>query len=248
MRRSLLLFPLLAALLTGAPLQASPSAVELLQRVDDYNNEPNDLEYAVDMVVKEPSGSERRRKMLLYQRGDSQRLIRFTAPADVKGMTILMEEKGKIYIYLPTYKKIRRVSVSNLKQTFLGSDFTFDDMNLTRFLDYYDPKLVGETEQAYLLHLTRKPGEKTGAPAMKLWVLKEKPFVVRIEHLDETGKVERIETREGLEAVQGREIQTVIRMVTVKTGHETTQYVGAIKFDQGIPRAFFSRRNLVKRR
>ncbi|RME05698.1 MAG: outer membrane lipoprotein-sorting protein [Deltaproteobacteria bacterium] len=246
MKRVVFLACLLASF--GSPLHANPSAVEILKRVDDYNNAPKDWEYAVDMVVKEASGEEKPRKMILYQRGDSQRLIRFTAPADVKGMTILMEDKGKIYIYLPTYKKIRRVSVSNLKQTFLGSDFTFDDMNLTRFLDYYDPELIEETPQEYILLLKRKPQAKGGDPALKVWVLKEKPFVTRLEHLDEAGNVERIETREGFKVVQGREVQTVIRMVTVKTGHETTQYVGDIKFDQGLPASFFSRRNLVKRR
>ena len=63
---------------------------------------------------------------------DNMRMVRFLSPPDVKGtVTLLIEHSGKdddIWIYLPALKKVRRLVSSNKKDSFVGTDFTYEDV------------------------------------------------------------------------------------------------------------------------
>jgi len=53
-------------------------------------------------------------------------------PSDVKGVTVLANEKGRggvdQYIYLPDVGQVTKISPDNRSGYFLGSDFTFEDL------------------------------------------------------------------------------------------------------------------------
>jgi len=91
----------------------------------------------VTMTLRNSQGQERIRdseNLTRLQPGttDSQRLVRFSSPADVKGTAILLVEHPKadddMWIYLPALKKVRRLVSSNKKDSFAGSDFSYGDV------------------------------------------------------------------------------------------------------------------------
>jgi hypothetical protein len=63
---------------------------------------------------------------------DNMRLVRFTAPADIKGTAILLIERSgaddDMWLYLPALGKTRRLSAANKKDAFVGTDFSYGDV------------------------------------------------------------------------------------------------------------------------
>ena len=82
-----------------------------------------------------------------YQKGNGDTLLAVASGFD-KGQKIL-RLGDEIYVYYPDADEIIRLSDSGLKSSFLGSDFSYED--LTGDDDYekrYDYKLLGEKEEA----------------------------------------------------------------------------------------------------
>lgn len=85
-----------------------------------------------------PSGEEGVRRMHVWFKSpsdeDNKLLIKFTEPASIRGTGLLtITEKGKTpdqWLYLPAYRKVRRVRQGNENESFLGSDFTMADISI----------------------------------------------------------------------------------------------------------------------
>lgn len=93
----------------------------------------------VRMAIIDARGRSRIREIDSWtsQRGsDSRILVRFQAPADVKGTALLTIQKGRQDVqklYLPSVGRIQTVGAAQLSDRFMGSDFLFDDL---RPVDY----------------------------------------------------------------------------------------------------------------
>lgn len=76
---------------------------------------------------------------------DSQRLFRFTTPADVAGTAVLVHEQGTqpddLWIYFPSMAKTRRILASNKKDSFMGSDFAYADLMAPDVADFEHKRL-----------------------------------------------------------------------------------------------------------
>lgn len=70
----------------------------------------------------------------------SKSLTRFSAPAEVRGEAILFEENANaendVQLYLPRFKKIRRVEAQSQSSSFMGSAFSYSDMTAAQVDDY----------------------------------------------------------------------------------------------------------------
>ncbi|MDP8240890.1 MAG: outer membrane lipoprotein-sorting protein [Candidatus Hatepunaea meridiana] len=106
------------------------------------------------MTIIDKKGRERVRKIAqvtkLYDNGDTEKkLIRFLAPADVKGtgmLTFDYEVKDDdIWLYMPALRKTRRIVSSEKAKSFMGSEFSYADMTPPN-LDEFSFKLLGEPE------------------------------------------------------------------------------------------------------
>ncbi|BBN55574.1 hypothetical protein TRE132_36990 [Pseudomonas chlororaphis subsp. aurantiaca] len=63
--------------------------------------------------------------------------LEFVAPKDVKGTRVLALEKSDAqedpdrWIYLPALRKVRRIAGADQTQSFVGTDFTYEDMSIS---------------------------------------------------------------------------------------------------------------------
>lgn len=67
-------------------------------------------------------------------------LIRFTYPNDIKGTAFLVWEQPQAederFLYLPSLGRVRRIAGSEAQESFVGSDFTYEDIGGREFEDY----------------------------------------------------------------------------------------------------------------
>ncbi len=103
------------ALLIALPLLANQNAKVILSRVDSVMNAPKDREMKMIMILIDKHGEKSIREGESYQKGDSYRLIRFTKPADQRGIAFLSLPHDVMYVYFPAFKKKSEESPPTLK-------------------------------------------------------------------------------------------------------------------------------------
>ena len=148
-----LMFLFMFLLPLSAYSQTSPTAREIV----DISYEKTRIagaEATATMTIIDGKGRERVRQTAqvtkLYDNGDTEkRLIKFLAPADVKGTGLLTfdykESDDDIWLYMPALRKTRRIISSERAKNFMGSEFTYADMT-PPVLEEFVFTLLGEEQ------------------------------------------------------------------------------------------------------
>src|SRR3954471_16507972 len=149
---------------------ADAKGMDYLGKVDKQLNNFTDGVFESKLRVKTADGSWREYGFTTYQKVPARRLGRFTAPGDVKGMGVLVENAETMYVFLPGFQRVRRMGTHIKNQTFMGSDFGFEDMSQTSFSPTFDPKVVAEDDKTITLELNAKSGKDLEFPKMRMTV------------------------------------------------------------------------------
>ena len=171
---------------------AGPSAREIMDKVA-LTRKLDGSEAVVKMIIVSEQGQTRERKITmatkLFDGGKTEkRIYRFLSPADVQGTGVLVfdyeTQADDVWIYLPALRKTRRIVSSQKSQSFMGSEFTYGDLNIPP-LDDFNYTLVKEEdyggESCFVIDiLPKKPetGSEEGYSKKTFWVSKTK-FAVR---------------------------------------------------------------------
>ena len=199
-----LLFAMLALLLSGtAQAEKAPSAREIMDKVTT-TRKLDGSEAVIKMTVLGEGGQAREREISmatkLYDGGKTEkRIYRFLSPADVQGTGILVYDyeakPDDVWIYLPALRKTRRVVSTQRAQSFMGSEFSYGDLNIPS-LDDFNYTLVKEEpmggEPTYVIDLvpkTKEIADAEGYSKKTYWVSKAKMAVLRGLYYDKDGKL-----------------------------------------------------------
>src|SRR5580765_1368782 len=180
----------LAALALAVPpaQAADPSARDIMEKVT-VTRKLDGSEAVVKMTVVDDKKQTRERDITmatkLYDGGKTEkRIYRFLSPADVQGTSILVfdyEAKADdVWIYLPALRKTRRIVSSQRAQSFMGSEFSYGDLNIP-LLDEFNYTMVKEEafagEATWVIDATPKTkeiAEAEGYSKKTYWVSKDK--------------------------------------------------------------------------
>jgi outer membrane lipoprotein-sorting protein len=245
---------LAATLAAASPALADPTGPELLRKVDEALNAFKDGVFDAKLLVREPSGQAREFGFITYQKSDpkkpseSKRLVRFTSPGDVKGMGVLVENSETMYVYLPGFQKVRRMGTHIKNQTFMGSDFSFEDMSQLAFSDVYDAKLVGKDDKQWMLELTQKAGKDLEFPRIKMTADLHMFQPLLIEYQDAAGKTLKQQLRDNYKQDSPIHWQPMRVLITDhrRNGHQSEIDFTSTKIDVGLGDDVFSVRSLMR--
>ncbi len=159
-------------------LLAATDPVQALKDADHLSSNFKDQRFIMTMSV-DFGGEQKQAKMETMQKGSKKRLIRFLSPGDVKGMSILIEDKDAMYVYLPQYQKIRRVAGNQQNQGLLGTDVSNEEMGEITYADDFTPSLVDETDDA--IHLKLAPKASSNFDALLVTIDKKLKVITQID-------------------------------------------------------------------
>ena len=241
-------FVLFLALLFGAlPLAATPSVEALLRGVDELMRSKSS-NAKIEMEVITPHWS-RTMKMEVWTKGMDYTFIAINAPAKDKGVNSLKRQR-EMWNFFPKINKVIKVPPSMMMGSWMGSDFTNDDLvRETSLAEDYDATLTGAQGQNYAIKLIPKKSTVSLWGKIELIIDKASSLPVIQVFYDEKGvRVRELHFKE-VRSLGGRTIPTVMELVPLtKKGHRTTvRYVSAT-FDQNISESVFTRTNLQRRR
>lgn len=230
---------------TAPPASGGLTAREILDRADDVLTSYEDQSLTSTLTVIDTDGTEKVREFKVWQKA-GMRMAKFVNPPSERGIGLLTLDTKTSYVYLPEYKRVRRVAAHVRNQTWGGTEFTHEDMALVRFGTEYDPSLLNETDTHWRLELTPKPGSDSSYAKLVLSVGKERFPVERIEYYDRHGtELLKVEERSDFRLYDGKHYNASRVVVTnVKNNRKTVLINSDYRFDQGLRDDFFTERTL----
>jgi len=218
----------------------------------------------VTMVLKNESGGTRVRKTTgftkLQSNGkDSNQVVRFLSPPDVKNTSNLMLEHSDgdddIWIYLPALKKVRRIVASNKKDSFVGSDFSYGDVIGQRVDDWTHTLVTeGTVEGAktYVVESRPKTDDvkaSTGYSKVRYTIRQDNFVTVKGEYWDVGGRelkeIVYSEFKE-VDPANRKWLAMKIEARNRQTGHSTSISYDSFRLDAGIKDEVFTTHYLEK--
>ncbi|MBU0681063.1 MAG: outer membrane lipoprotein-sorting protein [Proteobacteria bacterium] len=261
---SLLLSVLFLFFVGVLPVQAEDlTAREIMEKVDARDDGDN-ITIESEMILIDKNGHERTRllKSFIKDKGaDTWRTQFFIEPADVRDTAFLTydyysgDKDDDQWLYLPELHKTKRIASSDKSSAFMGSDFSYADMN-RRVLDEWSYELLKEDSvdgnKVWLIEATpvnKVVEECYGYSKSVVFIRQDIFFPVRAVHwLKEGNKIKYMEVKK-LEQIDGIWVATETHMKTTKskeTTHKTILRWHNIKMNQAIDDDMFTVRRIEK--
>ena len=242
----------LAAVLVGASvLLAQENTPEgIIARVDQLYR--RDTSYSkVEMTIVTPHW-ERWLDMEMWTEGMDKAFIYVTAPRKEAGMATLRIDR-EMWNYFPRIDKVMKVPPSMMMSSWMGSDFTNDDLvkESSMLEDYSAEFIESEGAEAGFHHIALTPREHTPSVwgRVEVVVRKEDLIPQRQVFFDEKGDEVRVMEFREVTRFGELNLPAVVEMVPLrKEGHRTVfRYVEA-RFDEVLDGGIFTLRNLRRKR
>jgi len=248
------------ALLGCGPAHAdgagSPDADEIARRALLATYYPGvDLRARVTMRLTTRSGDVRERQVTMLRKnqgrpgGEQRYFIYFHKPDDVRRTAFLVwkypDRDDDRWVFLPAIDLVRRIAASDQRSSFVGSDFTYEDVSGRDLAADARRLLRQETIQDADCFVVESTPTAAAVYGRKVsWIDAATFLPRREEYYDRHGKLFKVFTAEAIEAVKG--IPTITRrtMKDVATGHQTTVEMTAVDYDVGIADEIFGERFL----
>jgi len=178
-------------------------------------------------------------------------MIYITAPARDKG-TVFLKRKQEVWNYLPSIQRTIKIPPSMMLQSWMGSDFTNDDLvRQSSIVEDYTHSIIGEEDyQGYLcykIELIPKPDAGVVWGKIIMLISKEKYLQLKMDYYDEDEYL--VKTMQGskVKEIGGRVIPTYWEMNPVDDpGQKTVMIYDEIEFNKKIKANFFSQQNMKR--
>ena len=185
----LMLFPILVF---------SQSGRDIAEMIDN-RPAPNDLINKTVMILTNSKGKTRTHKMISKSKnGSEKQIIWFMEPKDDRGIAFLKIEHenrdDEMRMWLPAFKKVRRISSKKKSDSFMGSDLSFEDLS-NRQLNSNDYKRLEDAKwlgrDCYVLETVPKKESKSNYVRHVSWIDKNHMNILKEQSFNRKNKLEK---------------------------------------------------------
>lgn len=226
---------------------ATQDVAEIIRKADEkFRGESSRGQ--TTMIIERPNWS-REISMKTWSLGNDYSMIYITAPAKEKGQVFLKRE-NEMWNWVPTIERMIKIPPSMMMQSWMGSDFTNDDLvRESSFEKDYYHKLLGEEPvegyDCYKIELIPKPDAPVVWGKILMWISKNEYHWLKAEYYDEDEELVNIEILSDIKKMDDREMPTRMEMIPAdKQGHKTVLIFDEIEFNVNLDESFFSQQNM----
>jgi len=263
----------LLVVFAGATAEAraaeAQSAREILDRrklLDETERHWDDREQAITLHLFGSRGGERTRELVVYERqleGDErQSILFFERPAEVRGTGFLAFSHPKVpadqWLFLPALKRVRRITAETRKESFVGTDLSYHDLDLLQDMpswteDDAASKLLGEADvdgaATHVIELRPKDAD-VDYGRIQLWLGKDDLISRRtyfFEGADDPADdpVKQV-LQSDIKLVGPIPVPHRVEVLRPRRGSRTVMDVERVRFDQGLEEDLFTQRALER--
>jgi len=181
--------------------------------------------------------------------GEQKMYVFFHRPADIYKTVFMvwkhLDSDDDRWMYLPALDLVKRISATDKRTSFMGSDFLYEDVS-GRSVNDDVHKLTKTTKDYYVLKNTPKDPKLVEFAYFEMWIHRKSFVVVKTDYYDKQNKKYR--TYEALEVkqIQDKSTVTKAKMTNLRTNGNTILEYSDVKYDIGILESVFTERYLRK--
>ncbi|MCB0480207.1 MAG: outer membrane lipoprotein-sorting protein [Flavobacteriales bacterium] len=202
----------------------------------------------MEMTIERPSWS-RTITMKTWSLGRGYSLIYITAPARDKGQVFLKRET-EMWNWMPTVSRMMKIPSSMMGQSWMGSDFTNDDLvRMNSIVEDYTHKILGEEKingfECYKIELMPKEEAAVVWGKLVVWVAKGEYYTMKQENYDEDMMLVNIMTASDVKQMGDRKLPARLELIpSDKKNQKTIIVTKWQEFNIDIDESFFSQQNM----
>lgn len=216
-----------------------------------------DITWSASLDTIDKKGAVRRKKFTfrrLGSFGNSKTLVRFTDPAEVRGVGLLsVNQQGvneRQWMYTPAIQRVRRIAPQERGRRFLGTDFSNEDM-AERVLEDFDYRMLNENEaidgrMAYKIEAKPIAPDRSQYKYVYLWVAQDIPYTVMAEFYNQSGQRVRLMKSSQIEKISSIWVAKRVEMTTPTENTKTVLVVENVRFNTGLKEDMFTLQALEK--
>ena len=254
---------------THSPAFAALSARDIMVKNEEARKVEDFTGKAKLNIGSEADHSEKTKDFSIFRKNQkdgihNSTLTRFHAPAEVRDEGILIVEnasgKNDVLLYLPAYKKIRRVESQQQSGSFMGSVFSYSDIATPHVEDYQYKELRTEkcpTKEAaaimcHVIECTPSNNdvrERTGYSKSIMWVRDDNFMGIAGEYYNLTGEKYKVLEANEVKIIDEKNKKWMahqLRMNNLKTKEYTVLVFKEVQANKGVSDAVFTQQNLQK--
>ncbi len=229
-------------------LAAELSATEVIIRHDNlYDGDTAITDYRLILIDRR--SRQRERNLRMYTKDydqDTRSLSQFDSPADLRGTAYLNydwadpETDDDSWLYLPSLQRVKRIATSDTSDSFLGSDFTYADINglETSWYDYsyFSESEIVDGQDCWVIDVVAKPEfrdkaeEATGYSRLRTWIRKDNFLQQRAQAWELRGNRIKYFNSSEIEQIDG--IWTIKRMQVVTTRNDRQEHASILQVEE----------------
>jgi len=178
--------------------------------------------------------------------GNSQAVIRFTAPAEVKGVALLVvnhpDRSSDQWMWTPAIGRDRRIALQDRSTRFFGTDFSFEDLE-ERDVDQYDYRLTGEEAidgaPCWRIEARPKQGKTSQYTLSRTWIRKDNYVPAQYENFVKDQPVRRLQQKD-IQNVQGIWTARTLEMTDLRRKSRTVLRLEKLQYNIPLKDADFT--------
>lgn len=219
----------------------------------------NDSIQQTTMILRNGKGNEsireiRIKSLEVADDGDKGLTI-FDKPADLKGTAFLsfshINKADDQWLYLPSLKRVKRISSRNKAGPFMGSEFSYEDLSsfeLEKFKFNYLKDDVLNGSQMYVIE-SFPTDKNSGYTKLISWVDQDQYLVHKVDFYDRKASRLKTLTANSYKLYLNKfwRAESMI-MINHQTGKSTTMNYHDVKFNQGLTESDFNKNSLKRSR
>ncbi|MCG8618692.1 MAG: outer membrane lipoprotein-sorting protein [Desulfobacterales bacterium] len=261
--RFVLLVLLISGFMCATAIAGDLTGRQVMEKQKELQKVETEYGEEVMFLVYEKKKKKKKRQVKRYGKdvGDdlNRYLLVFLKPADIRGTALLTHENADAddqWLYMPAVKKMQRIGQGSKKSYFMGTDFTYEDMepeDIDNFkytilkeetVDHVDP-----AKACYVIESVPANKEKKKATAYSkriMWVDKETFSTLKVEFYDRRKRLLKTQKSFEFENVSGtvyRPKKTI--MDNHKKKHKTLSLVTKRVLNEPIENSVFTERFIM---
>src|SRR4030067_733087 len=229
------------------------TADEIMKKSQEvFFYQAKDFKARVMMKLISKGGQERVREMTMLRKnfgesgGNQKYFMYFFQPADVKDMTFMVykfpAKDDDRWLFVPAINMVRRIAAQDKRSSFVGSDFTYEDVSGRDIED--DTHALAKEEKlgakdCYVIKSTPKAADVDYSYKLS-WIDKTTFLPLKEEYYDRKGEQYRILPHDEIKDVKGFPTITKRTMKNLQSGHMTVVTYIKTDYNIGIEESLFT--------
>lgn len=219
------------------------TATEIVQAADSKMR-GNTSQAQITIQTVRPTWS-REMTVKTWMKGTDFAMILVQSPAKDKGI-IFLKRKKEVWNWMPSLEKIIKLPPSMMSQSWMGTDFTNDDLvKESSLLNDYDHSIAGDTiignRNCYIIQLLPKPQAAVVWGKLLVCIDKKDFLELHTRFYDEDGSLINTMNASDVKMMDGRLIPTRFEMIPAdKPNQKTVMLYIAVIYNRHLDDAFFT--------